>query len=161
MTHDSFSELELIPIIPNLHRHAVAGGVHVRRDEPLGRAEEVGELALVGDGLVDRVLGVHRLVVRLLLLPLKRIRVHAWFTSPFHRPHLRDEDDDPAGALAARPAHPLDEADGRLGDVVAHDQVHLADVQALQELVLGRIIISLRINQELTSSPTHVATSVL
>ena len=46
--------------------------------------------------------------------------------------HLRDEDDDPAGALAARPAHPLDEADGRLGDVVAHDQVHLADVQALQ-----------------------------
>ena len=115
----------------------------MRRDEPLGRAEEVGELALVGDGLVDRVLGVHRLVVRLLLLPLKRIRVHSSYTKRelgLFRPHLRDEDDDPAGALAARPAHPLDEADGRLGDVVAHDQVHLADVQALHELELGRIV---------------------
>ena len=49
----------------------MAGGVQVRRDQSLGRAEEVGQLALVGDGLVDRVLGVHRLVVRLFLLPLK------------------------------------------------------------------------------------------
>ena len=65
----------------------MAGGVQVRRDQPLGRAEEVGQLALVGDGLVDRVLGVHRLVVRLFLLPLKitcfgdiNFKIHAvWF----------------------------------------------------------------------------------
>ena len=49
----------------------MASRVHVRRDKSLWRAEEVGQLALVGDGLVDRVLGVHRLVVRLLFFTLK------------------------------------------------------------------------------------------
>ena len=78
VSHESFAKLIGTLVIPNLHRHAVAGGVHVRRDEPLGRAEEVRQLALVGDGLVDRVLGVHRLVVRLLLLPLKCARVHLY-----------------------------------------------------------------------------------
>ena len=51
--------------------------------------------------------------------------------SPQHLTYLSDQDDDPAGPLPPRPAHPLDQPDGRLGDVVADDEVDLADVETL------------------------------
>ena len=43
--------------------------------------------------------------------------------------HLGDQHNDSAFPFPTRSSHPLDQADGRFGNVVAHDQIDLANVQ--------------------------------
>jgi len=97
---------------PLHHGHLLTDRVESKRNHPRScLPKRARQSVLLSNGLVDRVLVAHRLVVLLLF------------------PALRHEHHHSALSLPSSSSHALDQSDGGAGYVIENNEVHLSNIQ--------------------------------